>query len=170
MGEHELARLKERGLRIPSSERMLHDHRNQPDRYACPALDRNTGKCKGHEVRPMICRLWGVADPMLCPYGCEMEGEPLSMAEGQYLLDASMHPESHQSMEWWDEWFTPERSAGMRRIFTYTPYASQEGQEALRGSVLSYDPLSTDPVELFPYGPTQPRVRASRKKKRKGGK
>lgn len=38
----------------------------------CPMLGSNGG-CKVYDVRPAICRLWGVVDnPMMkCPHGCE---------------------------------------------------------------------------------------------------
>ena len=31
------------------------------------------GKCSAYEVRPLICRLWGVVKKMKCPHGCEPE-------------------------------------------------------------------------------------------------
>ena len=40
---------------------------------SCPALHRTvwgTGRCTVHDVRPMICRLWGAAAAMPCPHGC----------------------------------------------------------------------------------------------------
>lgn len=29
------------------------------------------GKCSVYEIRPVICRLWGMAKEMECPFGCE---------------------------------------------------------------------------------------------------
>lgn len=37
----------------------------------CPAL--KFGRCTVYEVRPLICRLWGMAPEMRCMYGCEPE-------------------------------------------------------------------------------------------------
>lgn len=37
----------------------------------CPLL--KDGQCKVYEVRPLLCRLWGVAEDMKCPHGCEPE-------------------------------------------------------------------------------------------------
>jgi len=37
----------------------------------CPALDVESGKCKGYEGRPRICRLFGMVEKMKCPHGCE---------------------------------------------------------------------------------------------------
>lgn len=40
---------------------------------ACPALGM-LNRCQVREVRPMICRLWGMTPGMRCQYGCEPEG------------------------------------------------------------------------------------------------
>lgn len=38
--------------------------------YACPLLDNETKKCSVYEVRPAICRLFGVVKgELLCPHG-----------------------------------------------------------------------------------------------------
>ena len=37
----------------------------------CPALSGNA--CSIYEVRPLICRLWGVVKAMTCPWGCVPE-------------------------------------------------------------------------------------------------
>lgn len=57
--------------------------------YACPALD-ESGWCGVHEVRPMVCRLWGAMESLACRYGCRVEGGRLSDAEGLDLLAASL--------------------------------------------------------------------------------
>lgn len=36
----------------------------------CPLLNA-FGRCSAYEVRPAICRLWGVVESLRCPYGCE---------------------------------------------------------------------------------------------------
>jgi Fe-S-cluster containining protein len=38
----------------------------------CPLLT-NHGRCSQYDLRPLMCRLWGVVnDPlMICPFGCE---------------------------------------------------------------------------------------------------
>lgn len=44
---------------------------------ACPALTRTAwgaDRCSVHDVRPMICRLWGTAAAMPCPHGCRPAG------------------------------------------------------------------------------------------------
>lgn len=54
----------------------------------CPALV--DGQCSVYEVRPTICRLWGVAEEMPCPYGCVPEGGLIDRATGHHLLQRSM--------------------------------------------------------------------------------
>lgn len=62
------------------------------DDWLCPLLDKATRKCTVYEDRPLICRLWGSADPRPsanrhygndpsrprglgpCPHGCKPEG------------------------------------------------------------------------------------------------
>lgn len=40
--------------------------------YRCPAL--SAGRCTAYEVRPTMCRLWGVSEGMACPHGCVPAG------------------------------------------------------------------------------------------------
>lgn len=47
----------------------------------CPLLDRQSGLCTVHQIRPMICRLWGVSECMQCPWGCEVTPRKLTEAE-----------------------------------------------------------------------------------------
>lgn len=51
---------------------------------ACPHLSRS-GRCKVYDVRPLICRLWGVAEGMECPHGCK-PSRTVDRAEGRALL------------------------------------------------------------------------------------
>lgn len=39
----------------------------------CPALNKINHRCKIYDDRPFICRLWGVAEGLECPSGCEVE-------------------------------------------------------------------------------------------------
>jgi hypothetical protein len=62
MSDAEQARIEQaHGIRIPP--------RDEATSRSCPALS-FLGTCQVHAVRPMICRLWGVADAMRCPHGC----------------------------------------------------------------------------------------------------
>ena len=46
--------------------------RGKTERFAtgmdCPYIENN--QCSIYEVRPIICRLFGVVDKLQCPYGC----------------------------------------------------------------------------------------------------
>lgn len=52
----------------------------------CPLLGLDN-RCTAHEVRPLVCRLYGVADHprMRCPWGCEPEA-PISNEAAQRLM------------------------------------------------------------------------------------
>lgn len=52
----------------------------------CPLLKR--GRCTVYAVRPMICRLWGVAENMPCFAGCRPE-RYLTIAEADALMAAA---------------------------------------------------------------------------------
>lgn len=47
----------------------------------CPALGMFR-TCGVYEVRPLICRLWGLVENMPCNFGCVPEGGRLTVAEG----------------------------------------------------------------------------------------
>lgn len=40
------------------------------DFMACSLLNGETGECRVYDLRPMICRLWGLSTNMVCPAGC----------------------------------------------------------------------------------------------------
>jgi hypothetical protein len=65
--------------------------RVQPD-LTCPALSTTfgAGRCTAYDVRPMLCRLWGVVESMPCPHGCVPQGGHLTEARGHELLTASL--------------------------------------------------------------------------------
>lgn len=54
----------------------------------CPMLKRGKNTCRVYDVRPLICRLWGVVDDLRCPHGCELEPghKLLTRAEAMVLL------------------------------------------------------------------------------------
>lgn len=46
--------------------------------YLCPLLNTETGRCTVYEVRPAICRLFGVVrNQLLCPHGFAPESSTL---------------------------------------------------------------------------------------------
>ena len=53
----------------------------------CPHLRRK--KCRVYEVRPAICRLYGVAEGMECPHGCR-PARMLTSDEGSDILDGAL--------------------------------------------------------------------------------
>jgi hypothetical protein len=63
----ERARIARRGVDIP-----LPMAAAVAAQLTCPALTAE-GRCSVYNIRPLICRLWGVAESMPCPYGCEPE-------------------------------------------------------------------------------------------------
>lgn len=55
---------------------------------ACPQLT-TLRTCRVYAVRPVICRLWGVADALRCPHDCRPEQGWLSDADAlEFLLSA----------------------------------------------------------------------------------
>jgi hypothetical protein len=50
---------------------------------ACPLL--KDGRCTVYAVRPLICRLWGASETMVCPWGCR-PARLLTIAEGDSLM------------------------------------------------------------------------------------
>ncbi len=56
---------------------------------SCPALT-VLGTCRVYEVRPLLCRLWGLVEKMACPYGCLPEGGWLDDATAGELLRRSL--------------------------------------------------------------------------------
>lgn len=61
----------------------------------CPLL--KDGKCSVYDIRPTICRMWGVAEGMRCPFGCEVK-RVLDRYEGGAIL-AEAHRVSRRLYE-----------------------------------------------------------------------
>lgn len=51
---------------------------------ACSMLDEHR-RCRVYDIRPMICRLWGIVESLPCPYGCKPE-RVLTREEGFRLI------------------------------------------------------------------------------------
>lgn len=49
----------------------------------CPMLEE--GRCSVYDIRPMICRLWGMTKQMRCPWGC-MPAKWITKPAGQGFL------------------------------------------------------------------------------------
>lgn len=86
--EEELDLLADRGVVIedPLGALLAVLDGNEP--ATCPALV--DGRCSVYDVRPTVCRLWGVVDEMPCPHGCVPRGGRLMAGEGQVLLARAM--------------------------------------------------------------------------------
>jgi len=61
-----------------------------PESLTCPLLD-TQGDCSVHDIRPMICRLWGLTKSMACPFGCVPE---------RWLTDTEAHALLAKAEEW----------------------------------------------------------------------
>jgi uncharacterized protein len=53
----------------------------------CGYLDQVHRRCTVYAVRPMICRLWGVAKDMACPWGCQPTPAPVEPAAVRRLIN-----------------------------------------------------------------------------------
>lgn len=87
--EHELIR-ERHGINIPLAPAELVIKFG--DRTTCPALtaDRQCQIHEDREVYPTVCAAYGAVEHMPCPYGCEVEGGPMSLEEYK-LLDADIN-------------------------------------------------------------------------------
>ncbi len=55
----------------------------------CPILEND--RCAAYDVRPMLCRLWGIVEGMPCIWGCKPDPGYLTDAEGhEFLRRAAM--------------------------------------------------------------------------------
>ena len=54
-----------------------------PDGITCGYLD-GENVCSVHPVRPLVCRMFGAAEGLMCEHGCE--SDPLTLEEGMTLL------------------------------------------------------------------------------------
>lgn len=91
MGHRENQRIKQAGVRIPSRAEGKRLFLESDGEWSCPALSPE-GRCTVYEIRPMICRIWGAAEDLRCPYGCgpEQDSELLAVAKAHALLEKAM--------------------------------------------------------------------------------
>lgn len=57
--------------------------------YVCPALTM-FHQCGVYDLRPTICRLWGLVESMPCTFGCRPEGGLIPDAQGYEVLARSL--------------------------------------------------------------------------------
>lgn len=55
----------------------------------CGYLDQVNERCTVYAVRPLICRLWGVATDMSCPWGCQTTPASVEPADVRRIIDLS---------------------------------------------------------------------------------
>jgi hypothetical protein len=81
MSQRERQRIREAGVRITDGQVA----RAQIEEYWCEALGPD-GRCAVYGLRPLICRAWGVAEGLRCPWGCRPEGGWMKDSEMRRLL------------------------------------------------------------------------------------
>jgi Fe-S-cluster containining protein len=80
----------------PRARIRLHDPRS----LTCPMLSQN--RCTVYAIRPLICRLWGIAEGLECPWGCRPEPRYLTKLEAfDFMLrvEAISQPEHAEAIE-----------------------------------------------------------------------
>lgn len=82
--DEERRAIREKGVIIPDHAIQLQQWRKEGTPLDCPALS-TEGRCTVYEVRPMICRIWGVTEDIRCPWGCEVQGEILTANRGRAI-------------------------------------------------------------------------------------
>jgi hypothetical protein len=86
MSEEEFMMMEDRIPDFPSFEQMMFDQKRVgPSNYRCPSLV--DGRCSQYDVRPLVCRLYGVTEAMKCPFGCVPEGGFMPAEEASRLWD-----------------------------------------------------------------------------------
>jgi hypothetical protein len=70
-------------------ERITDDlgHTPEATSLTCPMLTAE-GRCSVYELRPTICRLWGLVERMACPWGCVPERWLTDAEAGDFLRRA----------------------------------------------------------------------------------
>lgn len=134
-----------RGIQLSKTERDSLRQRtgimfvgNEPKRL-CPFLTKDK-KCSVYDIRPLVCRLWGLTERMTCPHGCKPD-RYLTDAEEFTLLSRVMYiggsytrSEHRQDMEWVEdpEFFAIVRKA-MRSDLTGVNWEMAQNQiDAIR--------------------------------------
>lgn len=68
------------------------------ERLDCPALGAFR-QCTVYDVRPLICRLWGVTEGMPCVWGCKPKAGYLSDEDALVLIGRSMEIGGHDELD-----------------------------------------------------------------------
>ena len=92
MSWRERQRIRGAGVRITPWE----DAVASADTFWCEALTEGK-RCAVYEMRPLVCRLWGAAEGLKCPFGCIPEGGWLADAEAYRMIAESMRIGGHEN-------------------------------------------------------------------------
>ena len=70
----------------------------------CGALG-DDNRCRAYEARPLICKIWGMAEGVMCPHGCETDtGEYLQYHEVAGMIRAKERREGEAIVKMRAEW------------------------------------------------------------------
>ncbi len=92
MSWRERARVREAGVKITPWQ----EARARLDTFWCDALTGDK-RCAVYERRPLVCRLWGAAEGMECPFGCIPEGGWMSREDAYRLTAEVMRVGGHEN-------------------------------------------------------------------------
>jgi hypothetical protein len=67
----------------PPGTPVLHPGQQEADH--CPALA-DDGRCRVYADRPLVCRMYGAAEGLECPFGCKPEGGLLDRPRSRRLM------------------------------------------------------------------------------------
>jgi hypothetical protein len=88
MSEHERRRLTAAGYDVPALHTPQDIARAVTELPTCPALADD--RCGAYDARPTLCRLYGSAEGLPCPHGCEPSGGVLPRDVAGGLLRESL--------------------------------------------------------------------------------
>jgi len=86
------------GMTLPEYRRLTEATGTPPtvdDSLTCSFL--KDGKCSAYDVRPAICRLWGLEESMQCEFGCK-PAKVLTKAEAFQFLSRVDKATGHKGM------------------------------------------------------------------------
>jgi hypothetical protein len=103
---------------------------------SCSMLD-DERRCSVYDIRPMICRLWGSAQGLACPYGCRPAEGLLSREQAVALIlaadEAGGHPDGdcqiRAARKVWES-LSPEERLEFTRLLTQNSQATIAGRAA----------------------------------------
>lgn len=95
MSEEELRLVREVIPSFPRGQEMMETMAETGLGYRCPALI--LGRCGVYSVRPTVCRIFGNAESLPCPAGCQKP--TLSREEASAIMDEAA--DVGGELAWW---------------------------------------------------------------------